>query len=231
MAAGSATGQHTFPASTPPETLVESAPRIRLGDLNPPSVIPHLHITDLPDVDEKMERFAVQARTAQRAAEYVRGRLPHPREKGERRHRSVAGRPAESGQQALLDLRRTRLPAQGHHHRQRQRRHPDPRPGRRHPSRIRASRPATPPPRFAARRQGLRRQPPPRGAAQAPNPAGHLPQGRPEHQRAWARSATSWSRPSPCSTSSNASPSAGNAEPNSTTPSPHWPAASSAGGD
>lgn len=42
---------------------------------------------------------------------------------------------------------------------------------------------------------------------------------------------TSWSRPSPCSTSSNASPSAGNAEPNSTTPSSHWPAASSAGGD
>ncbi|MET9811180.1 transposase [Streptomyces halstedii] len=43
--------------------------------------------------------------------------------------------------------------------------------------------------------------------------------------RAWANSATSSSRPSPCSTTSNASPSAGNAAPNFTTPSSPSPAA------
>ncbi|MFI1769954.1 IS5 family transposase, partial [Streptomyces sp. NPDC020800] len=48
--------------------------------------------------------------------------------------------------------------------------------------------------------------------------------------RAWASSATSSSRPSPCSTSSNGSPCDGNAAPNSTTRSYPWPAASSAGG-
>lgn len=53
---------------------------------------------------------------------------------------------------------------------------------------------------------------------------------RPPTSRAWASSATSWSRPSLCSTSSEVSPPAGNAAPNSTTPSSHWPAASSAGG-
>ncbi|MFI1805425.1 transposase [Streptomyces californicus] len=55
------------------------------------------------------------------------------RKKRGSRHRPVAGRPAEDGQQTPPDLRRTRHPAQGHHHRgQRQRRHPAPRrpPGR-----------------------------------------------------------------------------------------------------
>lgn len=51
------------------------------------------------------------------------------------RHRSVAGRPAEDRQQTPPDLRRTRHPTQGHHDRgERQRRHPAPRPGRRHPT-------------------------------------------------------------------------------------------------
>lgn len=52
-----------------------------------------------------------------------------------------------------------------------------------------------------------------------------------EHRtcRAWANSATSWSRASPCSTTSNASPSAGNAAPNCTTHSYPSPAHSSAG--
>ncbi|MFE4552616.1 transposase [Streptomyces sp. NPDC056785] len=57
------------------------------------------------------------------------------------------------------------------------------------------------------------------------------PARHPRTSRAWAISATSSSRPSPCSTSSNTSPSAGNAEPNSTAPSSHWPAVPSAGGD
>lgn len=57
------------------------------------------------------------------------------------RHRSVAGRPAEDGQQTPPDLRRTRHPAQSHHHcGQRQRRHSDPRPCRRHPARGRTAR-------------------------------------------------------------------------------------------
>lgn len=40
----------------------------------------------------------------------MRGRLPHPREKGGTRHRSVAGRPAEDRQQTPPDPRRTRHP-------------------------------------------------------------------------------------------------------------------------
>ncbi|WP_345204374.1 transposase, partial [Streptomyces lavendulae] len=40
----------------------------------------------------------------------MRGRLPHPGEKGGSRHRPVAGRPAEDGQQTPPDLRRTRHP-------------------------------------------------------------------------------------------------------------------------
>lgn len=62
---------------------------------------------------------------------------------------------------------------------------------------------------------------------------GWFPLGRPGTDgEGWkiAVTATSSNRPSPCSTSSNASPCDGNAEPNSTTPSSHWPAASSAGG-
>ncbi|ESU50684.1 transposase [Streptomyces sp. HCCB10043] len=63
--------------------------------------------------------------------------LTSARKKGSR-HRSVAGRPAEDGQQAPPDLRRTRYRSQGHHDRgQPQRCHPDPRPGRRHPARPR----------------------------------------------------------------------------------------------
>ncbi|MBQ0975952.1 transposase [Streptomyces sp. RK31] len=42
---------------------------------------------------------------------------------------------------------------------------------------------ASPPPRGPPRRQGLRLQPQPRRTTQAPDPAGHLPQGLPEHQR------------------------------------------------
>ncbi|WP_443050273.1 transposase [Streptomyces sp. NBC_00236] len=51
----------------------------------------------------------------------------------------------------------------------------------------------------------------------------------PRTSRAWARSATSSSRPSPCSTSSNASPCDGNDALNSTTPWSHWAAASFTG--
>lgn len=88
------------------------------------------------------------------------------------RHRSVAGRPAEDGQQTPPDLRRTRHPSQSHHDRgQRQRRHPDPRPGRRHPTRRGSPRPAPPPTRSLARRQGLRLQPQPRRAPSQTDPA------------------------------------------------------------
>lgn len=90
---------------------------------------------------------ALQTERGRRAGlvQSMRRRFPCPREKGGRRHRAVAGRPAEDGQQAPSDLRRTRNPAQGHHHRgQRQRRHPDPRPGRRHPARRRTPGPAPP---------------------------------------------------------------------------------------
>ncbi|MGW1620997.1 transposase [Streptomyces sp. NPDC002172] len=60
----------------------------------------------------------------------------HIRANRGRRHRSVAGRPAEDGQQTPSDLRLTRYATQGHHHcSERRRRHPDPRPGRRHPAR------------------------------------------------------------------------------------------------
>ncbi|WP_404828522.1 hypothetical protein [Streptomyces canus] len=55
------------------------------------------------------------------------------------------------------------------------------------------------------------------------------PARAPRTSRVWASSATSWSRPSPCSTTSKGSPSDGNAAPNSTTHSYPWPAASSAG--
>uniref|UniRef100_UPI003C7CDE64 transposase n=1 Tax=unclassified Streptomyces TaxID=2593676 RepID=UPI003C7CDE64 len=41
----------------------------------------------------------------------------HIRAKKECRHRPVAGRPSQDRQQAPLDLRRTRHPAQGHHDR------------------------------------------------------------------------------------------------------------------
>ncbi|MEU9256565.1 transposase [Streptomyces sp. NPDC048270] len=39
------------------------------------------------------------------------------KKRGGRRHRSVAGRPEEDRQQTPPDLRRTRHPAQSHHHR------------------------------------------------------------------------------------------------------------------
>lgn len=71
--------------------------------------------------------------------EGMRGRLPHPREKGEPtpvRRRSTGGRRAV----ASHDLRRTRHPVQGHHDGgERQRRHPDTRPRRRHPARRRTA--------------------------------------------------------------------------------------------
>ncbi|MFJ1643113.1 MULTISPECIES: transposase [unclassified Streptomyces] len=51
----------------------------------------------------------------------------------------------------------------------------------------------------------------------------------PRASRAWASSATSSSRLSPCSTSANVSLSNGNDASNSTTPWSHWAAASSAG--
>ncbi len=51
------------------------------------------------------------------------------------------------------------------------------------------------------------------------------PARAPPTSRAWANSATSSGGPSCSSTSSSASPSAGNAEPNLTTPSSHWPPA------
>ncbi|WP_411147015.1 transposase, partial [Streptomyces sp. x-80] len=44
----------------------------------------------------------------------VRGWFPYPRQKRGTRHRPVAGRPAEDGQQTSPDLRRTRHPAQSH---------------------------------------------------------------------------------------------------------------------
>ncbi len=81
-----------------------------------------------------------------------------------------------------------------------------------------------------------RRLPPPRPCCREPlssqarqcvrsprraDPAGVLPP--------WANSATSSSRPSPCTTSSNGSPSAGNDASTSTAPSSHWAAHSSAG--
>lgn len=105
------------------------------------------------------------------------------REKKGTRHRSVAGRPAEDGQQTPPDLRRTRHPAQSHHDRgQRQRRHPDPRPGRRHPTRRGPPRQAPPTTRRPARRQGLRLQPQPRRAPPPTDPARHLPQGITQHR-------------------------------------------------
>ncbi|MQL65049.1 transposase [Streptomyces vinaceus] len=68
--------------------------------------------------------------------------VPTSAPKRANRHRSVAGRPAGKGEQTPPDLRRTRHPAQGDHHRgQHQRRHPDPRPGRRRPTRRRPPRP------------------------------------------------------------------------------------------
>lgn len=72
---------------------------------------------------------------------------------------------------------------EGHHDRgKRQRRHPDPRPGRRHPLRRGPPRPSPRTPRGPARRQGLRLQRQPRRAAQTPDPDGHLPQGAPNIQ-------------------------------------------------
>lgn len=145
------------------------------------------------------------------------------------RHRSVAGRPAENGQQTSPDLRRTRHPAQSHHHcGQRQRRHPDPRSGRRRPARRGPPRTTSPKARSPARRQrATTPTPTERNCASAGScPSSHARAAR--TSRAWASSATSSSRPLPCSTTSNDSPSDGNAAPNSTMPSFPSPAASSA---
>ncbi|MBQ0889589.1 transposase [Streptomyces sp. RM72] len=81
----------------------------------------------------------------------------------------------------IRDGRGTPLKAITHHRGQRQRRHPDPRPGRRHPARRRPPRPFSQASRSPARQQGIRFHPQPRPAPQAPDPARHLPHGCPEH--------------------------------------------------
>ncbi|MGW6688647.1 transposase [Streptomyces sp. NPDC054961] len=133
------------------------------------------------------------------------------------RHRPVAARPAEDGQQTPPDLRRTRRPrfkvittAANVNDVTQTLALDDGIP----PNRGQA-RPAPPAPRSPARRQGLRLQPEPGRAAQTPDPARDLPARAARTSRAWASSATSSSRPSPCPTSSNDLPSAGKAAPNS----------------
>lgn len=153
----------------------------------------------------------------------------HIRAKKGRRHWSVAGRPAEDGQQAPPDLRRKRHPARSHHHHsERQRHHPDRQSDRRHPARRWPARPTATAPRVhpgqkaydskAVRRKRRRRRILPFISLKGPRAS-----------RAWASSATSSSRLSPCSTSANVSLSNGNDASNSTTPWSHWAAASSAG--
>ncbi len=146
------------------------------------------------------------------------------------RHRSVAGRPAQDGQQTPPDLRRTRHSTQGRHHRGQRQRHP-PRPS----PWSTASRPSP------AARADPAGAPRPCSATRATTPtptaancasAGSCrssPAKAHRTSKGWASSATSSSRLSPCSTSPNASPFAGSAAPNSTTPPSPSPAASSAG--
>ncbi|MEV7003690.1 transposase [Streptomyces sp. NPDC093982] len=90
----------------------------------------------------------------------VRGRLPHPRERGgaDTGPSPVDRRKTGSKHHLICDGRGTPLKVITHR-RQRQRRHPDPRHGRRHRVRGRTSRAPAPPPRLTSRRQGLRLQP------------------------------------------------------------------------
>lgn len=68
------------------------------------------------------------------------------------------------------------------HRGERQRPHPDPQSGRRHPARRWPAQPTATAPRGCPGRQGIRLEGRTPGTAAPQDPAGHLPQGCPEHQ-------------------------------------------------